>query len=923
MKAKLHYVFSLTIFLFSFSLCAQNNYFNRVNGTTKSTSNKQKAFSKKGNKEKIFEFNYAYLTKALAKASHRNTGSSKSSSIIITFPNINGEFENYQVFEASVMHPDLQAKYPEIRSYVGYGIDSPSSYLRFSLSPYKGLTGIVISGENEKNITINPLTGDITKILVGKKSKTVDKDNALICKTITDINPSFKTNNSSKFSKALSADATLHTFDIALSVTGEYTQYHGGSKAGANAGIIATLTRVNAIFETDFNITLLLIANNDEIVYINPDTDPYSPSTTGTNTHPIHSTALNWNVELQDDVLTPIIGEDNYDVGHLFALDAAESNAGCIGCVCVSQAHIGGKGSGFSSAADGIPEGDSFDIDFVIHELGHQFGAYHTFSFTSESFSGNTIAQMEPGSGSTIMAYAGVTGETDVQSNSDPYFHAVSIQQVTAHVASRTCDVETATGNNVPNVVAGSNLTLPIGTPFKLIGSATDADATDILTYCWEQFDEDNALDPYPDPTSTSNDKPLFRSYSPTTSPVRIFPKLTDLLNGAINSTTWEKIPTVTRSAKFRLTVRDNKAGGGSNNFSDITVNWDDTKGPFEVTSQASTGISWISGTTETITWNVNQTNTMAGASNVNILLSTDGGLTYSTILKSDTPNDGSENITVPNIPATYCRIMIEPTNNNFFAINSEDFAIDFLVSPACNIFTSTDVNLPIAITDDGSGFTESSSLNVPSFVIVTDIKLSVDISHVFPGDILLGLESPNGTLLNILEPFSPCQDEDENIIATFSDSGATLNCSTIGDGLIFKSPISSLNGWDGENASGNWILRLGDGGIGDLGTLNSWSIEICYDNITPLSTDEFGFNNFKVFPNPNKGEFTIQLNSQSSNKVYINIYDIRGRHIYSKSYQNDGNFSEAILLNNVNSGMYILNVNDSVRSATKKLIIE
>ncbi len=919
MKAKLHYVFSIAIFLITFSIYAQNKYFHESNGDINTLKN-TRAFSGKVTKEKIFKFDYLDLSKALSKAPVRFKNTSKFPSLIMSFPNLNGKFENYQVFEASVMHPDLQAKYPEIRSYVGYGVDSPTSYLRFSLSPYKGLTGIVISGETDESMMINPLQGDSSKIIIGKKINTLNKDYSSFCRTIDEMSDTFKTTNSNLSSKTTSANATLHTFDLALSVTGEYTQYHGGTKAAANAAMVATLTRVNGIFETDFNVTMVLIATNDAIVYTNPNTDPYSPSSIGTTDHPDYN-GVYWNIELQDDVLTPIIGEASYDVGHLLSVDGDTSNAGCIGCICVTAAHIGGKGSGYSSAADGIPEGDTFDLDFVAHEMGHQFGANHTFTHSSE---GSGVAQMEPGSGTTIMGYAGVTGiDTDVQTHSDPYFHAISIQQVTGHVSTRTCDIETATGNNIPTVSAGSNLTLPIGTPFKLVGSATDADATDVLTYCWEQFNEDNALNPYPDPNSTSNNKPLFRSYSPTASPTRFFPKLTDLLNSGVNGTKWEKIPLVSRSAIFRLTVRDNKAGGGSNNYGDVTVNWDSTKGPLVVTSQSATGISWVSGSTETITWNVNNTNTMTGASNVNILLSTDGGLTYPTILISNTPNDGSENITVPNMPAAYCRVMIEPTNNKFFAINSKDFAIDFSISPACDVFASTDSSLPLTITDNGNGYTESSFVNVPVSVSVTNLKLTVNITHPYPGDVLLGLQSPNGTLLNILEPYSPCQGEGDYIIATFDDNGATIDCGTIGNGLTFKSPISSLSDLKGENALGNWILKLGDGGIGDVGTLNSWSIEVCYDNLTPLNIDEFGLTNFNVYPNPNNGSFVIKFNGALKQIINVELFDVRGRKIYKNAYQNTGNFNKEIKLNNVQAGMYILNVSDGLRKSTKKLIIE
>ena len=225
------------------------------------------------------------------------------------------------------------------------------------------------------------------------------------------------------------------------------------------------------------------------------------------------------------------------------------------GCVCVngnvfSNNH---KGSGYTSSS--VPVGDRWDIDYVAHEMGHQFGGRHTFTHQSE---GGGIAQMEPGSGTTIMGYAGITGATDVQQVSDPYFHAISIQQITAHAKSRTCDVESGTGNAIPVVNAGSNITLPIGTAFELTGSATDGNAGDILTYCWEQYDENNAAQAYPNASDTNSNNPLFRSYSPSGGTSRIFPKLEDLLANGVNGNVWEKVPTVARSADFRLTVRDN-----------------------------------------------------------------------------------------------------------------------------------------------------------------------------------------------------------------------------------------------------------------------------------------------------------------------------------------------------------------------------
>ena len=429
-------------------------------------------------------------------------------------------------------------------------------------------------------------------------------------------------------------DGILRRYRLAVSTTGEYTAYHGGTKASALAAINATMTRVNGVFENDFNVTMVLIANNDAVIYTSASSDPYT-------------TSGSYNSQLQS-TLTSVIGEANYDVGHLFARASNNGNAGCIGCICVN----GQKGSGFTSRTD--PEGDPFDIDYVAHEIGHQFGANHTWTFNGNE---GTDAQMEPGSGSTIMGYAGITGATDVQPNSDPYFHAKSIQQVTDYIKSRTCQTNINTGNAVPTANAGLNYTIPKGTPFVLTGSGTDANANDVLTYCWEQYDENNASTTNPSVNATTG--VAFRSYSPSTDTKRYFPRLETIKTGA-TSWQWEAAPNAARTLNFRMTVRDNKAGGAANNSDDTVITVNGTAGTF-VVSSPNTNLTWNVGTSQTVTWSVaGTTGNGVNAANVDILLSTDGGNTYPITLLANTPNDGSQAITVPNNVGTQNRVMVK-----------------------------------------------------------------------------------------------------------------------------------------------------------------------------------------------------------------------------------------------------------------------
>ncbi|MFI1771187.1 zinc-dependent metalloprotease [Thalassobellus citreus] len=885
MKAKLHYVLATTIFLISFSVFGQNNLFSKIE---KSSTLQSKTKSKGLEKGITFEFDYKALSNALSNTSKKSS-KEKTPNIIISLPNTNGEFERFKIEESSVMHPDLQAKYPEIKSYIGYGIDTPSAYLRFSLSPYKGLSGIVLGKKETQIFEANSkLTNQFTVLNKSDNSKT-DKFN---CST---INSNLK--KSSKYFGIKDADdSQKRIYKLAISVTGEYASFHGGTLASVNAALVSTISNVNAVFENDFNVSLQLIATNDAVIYLDSGTDPYSGFS-------------NYASELQTTLDTQIL-EANYDVGHLLSAIGFDGNSGCIGCVCVD----GIKGSGYTS--DTSPDGFNFDIDLVAHEIGHQFGANHTW--THDGNEGEDV-QMEPGSGSTIMGYAGITGSTNVQSHSDAYFHAISIEQVTTYIKSTSCASIVNTGNTTPTANAGSDLLLPIGTAFKLNGAGSDTDG-DVITFCWEQINEDNAATIYPNSNSSNSNSILFRSYSPTTSSTRYFPNLTDLKFG-INSTQWEKIPNTDRTADFRLTVRDNKTGGANNAHDDMEVTFDTSFGPFEITSQNTSGILWASGTSETITWNVNNTNTLTGASNVNILLSTDGGLTYNTIV-NNIPNNGSYSLTVPNTPAPYCRLMIEPTNNNFFAINSEDFAIDYIVNTTCTQYNSPS-NLGLSITDNGADFTESHIFNINDSSIISDINIGLDISHSYIGDLAIAILSPNGTEL-LLKSSNDC-DSEENIVGVFDDSAITYNCSNAASNIASKSINDLLTGFNGENTFGSWTIKLGDFENGDTGTLNSWFIEVCETTETPLSINEFDFVDFKVYPNPNKGEFIIKLNSTTlnKNKINIGVYDLRGRCIYKNSFENRTDFNKKISLKNAQSGIYILNVSDGIKQSTRKIIIE
>lgn len=841
-----------------------------------------------------YKLNTEFLTAKLAKTTQK---SSLSSNAEITIPNAKGVLERFQVWESSNFDPELQAKYPEIRAYEGSGLDDKSAKIHFSLSP-RGLQTMLFRADKATEfIEQNP---DNKAEYVLFSSKDAASKAKLVCKTIDAV----INKKEGKTAKTTSNNKVFKTLRLALSCTAEYTAYFGGTKAGALAGMNATLTRVNGILNKDLALKLVLIANNDAVIYTNVATQPYSKASDGADGA--------WNQEVQT-TLTNVIGNSNYDIGHLFGASGGGGNAGCIGCIC-SNPTTGdplAKGSAFTSPSDGKPEGDTFDIDFVIHEFGHQLGANHTFSYDSGE---RTSVNVEPGSGSTIMGYAGVTGDYDIQNNSDDYFAYASILQIQNTLAGKSCPVSTNLTNNPPVISAGSNYTIPIGTPFILKGTGSDPEG-DIITYTWEEYDnatttsEANSI-AYP----TKPDGPLFRSFAPTTSPVRYFPSYDSVLQNKL-TTTWESVSSIARTLNFTLTGRDNAAlGTAQTNTSAMFVNVVSTAGPFAVTSHNGDNVSWQQGSSQTITWSVNNTNNLQGSSLVNIKLSTDGGLTFPTTLAANTPNDGSEVIALPaSIPSsTNCRLLIEPTANIYYTLNSKPFAIGYTTTTSCNAYS---FESPFNIIASTSYTTKA--VSVPSATgTISDVNVLVNVTHERLSDLEIQIVSPQGTTVRLFN--KSCPSLNSTLILNFDDSGNALDCSKITEQIVI--PVNELSAFNEQTQQGTWTFRVRDAVSGMFGTINSASVNICTKTFT-LGTDDFETLDFALYPNPNKGSFTVQFASESNN-VQVFVHDILGKSVYTKTFEASGDFNQNIQLPNVSAGIYLVTVIDGNRRTVKKIIV-
>lgn len=828
----------------------------------------------------------------------------QKSEFLLPFPDKEGKMTVYRVKEASVMHPDLAKQYPDNRSFTGVAVDDPYQRIRFSMNEV-GLHAMITRADRSVQY-IDPITEDQLHYRVYDR-KDLEGETDFQC-LLSTTEEELKTE-----ANKLANDKRLRTYRLAIAATGEYSQFHIAANGAGNrtpaqqkavvlAAITTAMTRVNAVFENDLAMTMQLVPNNADLIFLDPNTDPY--------TNDDGSAMLDENQTTCDQVLGP----GNYDIGHVFSTGGG--GVASLGGAC----NVGFKARGVTGSV--FPVGDNFYFDFVAHEMGHQFGANHTFNGTDGNCAGdnrNDATAVEPGSGSTLMAYAGLCGSQNIQSHSDLYFHIVSIEEIWTNVTSgtSTCAETSAltTNRNVPVASAGPDFTIPAGTPYALKGSGSDAD-NDPITFNWEQVD--NQITAVP-PSGTSTGGALYRSFEPSTEPIRYMPQMSTLINGEISST-WEVTPLVSRQMNFKLTVRDNNPEAGQVTSDALRVTVTDAAGPFVVTSQATAGLVWKENSTETITWNVaGTTGNGIGVSRVNIRLSTDGGKTFTTVLASNTPNDGSQNITVPNIKASRCYIMVEAVGNFFFALNQQYFSIGEF-NEVCNSIPATDT--PIDIPDNNpAGIT--STINIPEDYSVEKVRVHLEsLVHPYLGDLEISLESPAGTVVELLA--GACDSSNDIGDAIFDDEGNDLSCRFSSPAITgVVKPVQPLSALVGESAQGDWKLKVVDGGLADLGELVSWSLELCTSEPV-LGVNNYVFDDFKVFPNPSNGLFRLQFRSENTEDVEISVYDVLGRKMMADTYTSQAQYFEQDLdLQHLSGGLYILRAKRGNRISSYKLRIK
>ncbi|OUJ73124.1 reprolysin-like metallopeptidase [Hymenobacter crusticola] len=831
-------------------------------------------------------------TPALRKAS--------PTAAVLTLPLPDGTSTRMSVTEVQVMAPELAARYPAIKTYTAQGLDDASLTARLELTP-DGFHAMLRL--RNKTVYIEPAgPSDVTRHVVFERAAIQQRD-SWVCRN-TENTPAQNPQKPTATQQRLPNDNLLRTYRLALACTGEYAVAVAGTnptKAAVLSKMVTSINRVNGVYGQELSVRLVLVANTDQLIYLDRTTDPYSN--------------LSNNATLAKNQITTdsIIGTANYDIGHVF--NTADGGIAGFGVVC----RAGQKARGSTGLPN--PTSDAFDIDYVAHEMGHQFGAEHTFnSVQGNCGGGNRVANSayEPGSGSTIMAYAGICGTDDLQINSDPYFHSHSLDQITDYLTSTAgCSVNTPNGNLPPEVNAGSNYIIPINTPFTLTGTATDPDG-DALTYSWEQFN----LGVAGVPAAPQGDAPIFRALPPTSSSARTFPRLTDLLNNT--TMLGEQLPTYDRRLLFRLVARDNRPTGGAINYDSMQVVVAANTGPFLVTSPSTTGATWYKGVAQPVTWDVaNTTAAPINAASVRISLSTDGGLTFPTVLAASTPNDGSEVITLPSSlgNTTTARIKVEAIGNIFFAISRQNFTIQtptapsFVVStttPTTTVCSSSSPTPSIVAATPVLGFTNAITLsasNLPAGVTAsftanpispgTSTQLFLTATNAATaGNYQLTLTATSGTISQTqLISFRVCAQPTAPLApialaAVLNNATVTLTwVDTAKDETGFEIERSATNNTSYQlitttaanaasytdllPASGIYYYRVR--AINAVGP-STYSDEVVVTYKVLAAQENVKVAGVSVYPNPSTGQFEVELENAQNGPVTLRVTDALGR---------------------------------------------
>jgi subtilisin-like proprotein convertase family protein len=651
------------------------------------------------------------LRQALAAAPHERVRAQRPP-VYIELPDPTGRPVRLQVWESPVMAPELQAQFPAVRSYTLAGEQLSG---RLASSP-QGVHGVLHSPQGDYFIEPYAQGADRFHLLYTPANVIMD-DASASCGVTPDLfespltgmePPERRATTPAGRGRSGAAPLDLRVYRMALACTGEFAQQKGGTVDNVVAAFNASMTLVNDIFEREVAVRLQLIPNNNNLIFLNGNTDPYLNPTDGAG-------LLDQNIAAFASVGINI---EMYDVGHVFTIGCSDGIGGIAGGGVCTTAKMRGVTCHSSNNVEAIAR------RIMAHEIGHQFSVSHSWSNCPSSL--DQLAAnwaYEPGSGSTIMSYAGSCGSNNVQSDSDDYFSVGSLEQFITYsreLNGSTCGEVVPTDNTEPMIdwPYTDGFVIPIGTPFELSATATDLEDQNRLTYCWEQYD----LGPTTQLGMPSGSAPIFRSLPPVPENYRTFPRMANIVSGTNSNT--EVLPTYSRDLTFRMTVRDNHPGAGAAVWEEVAFRSTATAGPFVVTSPDTDSPTWRVGEYREVTWEVANTRSApVNCQAVDIRLSLDGGFTYPILLAEAAPNTGSAFVTVPDVTGNQMRVRVEAADNIFFDISNQNFRIAAPTAPTFTLdFTPRfeQICLPEAVAIDFTagavlGFADAIELSLAS----------------------------------------------------------------------------------------------------------------------------------------------------------------------------------------------------------------
>ncbi len=618
------------------------------------------------------------LETALQNAPWEFTPAARQHTCVIAIPMSDGSIEDFAVWQVAIMAPELAAKAPYIHTYGGESLRTPGKTVRFSTT-VRGFQAMIMRPDlgteyvepyawgqldyyvafDRAALPANPHRGLTTGVVAGTMPPTVAPDEHPYTPEVEDRGPSFD-------------PVKLRVFRYVAACTGQFAQDHGGTLESALSAVVEYTNMVSATYERDVDMRLQLVGNNDKVIYLDPDSDPYTGLEVG-----------DW-MSQNPAIVNTKIGSANYDLGHVYA---RYIQGGAIG-VAGGNGCVEGKARGCSAGNGNNNYGNSF-LSVIGQEVGHQMGGGHTWNRCDGGGGRAGTTAFEPGSGSTIMSYAGACGPDNIQGDADLYYHSGSIEEIRNYFLTEpgNCGTDLIT-DNLPPVVTlpyQDGFFIPISTPFVLDGSATDADS-DEMTYCWEGMSA-GPESPLGQPVG---DAAIFRTRPAVNVTYRYFPRLNTVLANSSDIT--EQLPTYSRDLKFRLTARDNRTNGGGVGWSDVEFHAFEGAGPFLVQYPNSNTTTWYVGEYVTVTWDVANTDkSPVNCKKVNIRLSTNSGQAYPVMLAENVDNDGSQTILVPANVGPFARVRIDAADNVFYDVSNQNFKIFQPAAPSLSMGLSSD----------------------------------------------------------------------------------------------------------------------------------------------------------------------------------------------------------------------------------------